>query len=104
MVTTGEMLWRPNKQYPLDHKLHPLHKCRGFRAMVLHDCEKILKDNAICFRGCTSTVHRAKDFDMVVKCTECDSQRRVSALPPGPGPQLPMLYPPSKEQGREKPQ
>lgn len=39
---------------------------------------------------------------MVVKFTECDGERHVTALHPGPVPQLPKPYPPLKEHGGEE--
>lgn len=76
----------PNKQCPIHHKPHPLW---------------VPEDNAICFRCCASTVHQAKNCDVVVKCAECDSERYVTALHPGPAPQLPKPYPPLTEHGGE---
>lgn len=49
----------PNKHCPIHHKPHPL---------------RVPEDNAICFCCCASTVHQAKNCDVVVKCTECDSE------------------------------
>lgn len=92
----------PDKQCPVHHRPHPLCKCRGFRAMLPDERKRVLKDNTICFRCCASTVHQAKNCDVVVKCTECDSEKHVTALHPGPAPQLPKLYPPLKENGGEE--
>ena len=43
----------------------------------------------MCFRCCASTNHMAKDCNAVIKCRECESERHVSALHPGPPPPLP---------------
>ncbi|KAJ8365140.1 hypothetical protein SKAU_G00139710 [Synaphobranchus kaupii] len=91
-----------SKQCPIHHKPHPLRKCRGFRVMLLDDRKKFLKDNSICFRCCASTTHQAKNCDMVVKCTECESERHLAALHPGPAPPFPKPFSPSKEHGGEQ--
>ncbi|XP_031749223.1 uncharacterized protein LOC101730954 [Xenopus tropicalis] len=74
------------KGCPIHHKPHPLYKCRGFRSKSLDERKTFLKQNNICYRCCASNAHLAKDCDKPVSCTECNSDRHVSALHPGPAP------------------
>ncbi|XP_031747764.1 uncharacterized protein LOC116406890 [Xenopus tropicalis] len=74
------------KGCPIHHKPHPLYKCRGFRGKSLDERKTLLKQNNICYRCCASNAHLAKDCDKPVSCTECNSDRHVSALHPGPAP------------------
>ncbi|XP_062422700.1 uncharacterized protein LOC119214058 [Pungitius pungitius] len=85
---------------PLHNKPHALKKCRGFRRMILDDRKKYLKENNICFRCCASTTHQAKFCETLIKCTECDSNKHLSALHPGPPPQSqPCFFRPSENGG-----
>nr|XP_054604550.1 uncharacterized protein LOC129165413 [Nothobranchius furzeri] len=84
------------KQCPIHQKPHPLKKCRGFRIMPLDDRKKLLRENKLCFRCLTSTSHQAKDCSVQIKCEECDSERHLAALHPGPAPQL-LKSPPSRQ-------
>lgn len=42
----------PNIHCPIHKRPHPLRKCKSFRAMLLEDRKKFLKDNSVCFRCC----------------------------------------------------
>ncbi|KAI4900717.1 hypothetical protein NFI96_009187 [Prochilodus magdalenae] len=76
----------PEKQCPLHNKPHPLRKCRGFRNKTLDERKAYLKEKHICFRCCASSTHVAKDCDKPVQCKECNSNKHLSALHPGPAP------------------
>lgn len=76
----------PADSCPMHNKPHPLAKCRGFRGKHLDERKAYLKENSICFRCCASTKHLAKDCKVAVKCKECNSDRHISALHPGPAP------------------
>ena len=76
----------PDKNCPIHNKPHPLFKCRTFRNKHLDDRKAFLKENSICYRCCASTRHLAKDCKLSVKCRECDSDKHISALHPGPAP------------------
>lgn len=76
----------PNKHCPIHNKPHPFFKCRAFRNKLLDERKSFLKDNSICYWCCASTKHMAKDCKVSVRCRECDSDRHVSALHPGPAP------------------
>lgn len=71
---------------PIHKKPHPLKRCRGFRAKTLEERKAFLKESGICFKCCSSTDHRAQDCKIVIQCKECDSNRHVTALHPGPAP------------------
>lgn len=77
----------PNKSCPIHAKPHPLKKCKAFRAKDLQDRKAFLKERGFCFKCCGSNSHVAKDCTAVVKCSECDSTKHVSAMHPGPPPQ-----------------
>lgn len=74
----------PDRECPIHRKPHPLKKCRAFRSKPIEERKAYLKDNHICFKCCGSTQHMAKDCKVPIKCAECDSERHVSALHPGP--------------------
>lgn len=74
----------PNKNCPIHAKPHPLKKCKAFRAKDLQDRKAFLKERGFCFKCCGSNSHVAKDCTAVVKCSECDSTKHVSAMHPGP--------------------
>lgn len=76
----------PGKHCPIHNKPHPLSKCRTFRSKHLDERKAYLKENSVCYRCCDSTQHVAKDCKLSVKCRECDSEKHVSALHPGPAP------------------
>lgn len=92
----------PGKICPIHKKPHALGKCKSFRAMLLEDRKKLLKENGICFRCCASTSHQAKNCEIVVKCAECESERHLTALHPGHAPHLPKPSGPYKEHGGEQ--
>ena len=92
----------PGRQCPIHHKPHPLNKCRGFREMPLENRKKILKEHYICYKCCASTKHVAKNCEVNVKCTECDSDRHQAALHPGPAPWLSKPPPPPSQHGGEE--
>ena len=67
------------------HKLsHPLSKCRAFRAMPLIERKNLLSQHRICFHCLATTNHLAKDCVTQVKCSECHSDKHVTALHAGP--------------------
>ncbi|XP_077320914.1 uncharacterized protein LOC143943186 [Lithobates pipiens] len=59
--SSGMQIEDPDKQCPLHNKPHPLRKCRSFRSKTIEERKSYLKDKRICFRGCGSTQHLAKD-------------------------------------------
>ncbi|KAK0143480.1 hypothetical protein N1851_018392 [Merluccius polli] len=75
-----------DRQCPIHNKPHPLRRCRGFRTKTLEERKTFLKESGICFRCCSSTNHLAKDCKMTIQCKECDSNKHVTALHPGPAP------------------
>lgn len=94
----------PGKNCPIHHKPHPLKKCRGFRAKTLEERKSFLRENGICYRCCASTSHLAKDCKVTPKCSECESDRHIAAMHPGPAPQTPKVPAPTstpeeKEEG-----
>lgn len=90
------------RRCPIHHKPHPLKRCRGFRIMLLEDRKKLLRDNNICYRCLASTSHQAKECTVTVKCEECNSEKHLAALHPGPEPQMPKPPPSPKEHGGEQ--
>lgn len=85
----------PGKNCPIHHKPHPLKKCRGFRAKTLEERKLFLRENGICYRCCASTSHLAKECKVTLKCSECESDRHISAMHAGPAPQTPKVPAPS---------
>uniref|UniRef100_A0A3P8VRI0 CCHC-type domain-containing protein n=1 Tax=Cynoglossus semilaevis TaxID=244447 RepID=A0A3P8VRI0_CYNSE len=51
---------------------------------TLEECKSYLRENYICYRCCGSTQHMARDCKMTVKCLECNSDKHIAALHPGP--------------------
>ncbi|XP_071226640.1 uncharacterized protein [Salvelinus alpinus] len=92
----------PDHHCPIHNKPHPLKKCRGFRYKTLDERKSYLKENGICFRCCGSTQHRAKDCKVSIKCSECDSDRHLAALHPGPAPSNTDTATAEKEHGGEQ--
>ncbi len=45
-----------------------------------------LREMSICFKCCASTNHVARDCRALIKFRECDSDRHVAAMHPGPAP------------------
>lgn len=74
----------PDRQCPIHKKPHPLKKCKLFRNKSLEERKSYLRDNRICYRCCGSTQHMAKDCKTTVKCLECNSDKHIAALHPGP--------------------
>ncbi|XP_063758693.1 uncharacterized protein LOC134877201 [Eleginops maclovinus] len=74
----------PDRQCPIHKKPHPLKKCKLFRNKTLEERKSYLRENYICYRCCGSTQHMAKDCKMTVKCSECSSDKHITALHPGP--------------------
>lgn len=91
-----------NKHCPIHRKPHPLRKCKSFRNMLLEDRKKFVKENHICFRCLASTTHQAKDCDVPVKCLECESEKHLAALHPGPPPKLFKTFSTPTEHGGEE--
>ncbi len=89
-----------NRQCPIHKKTHPLKRCRAFRAKSIKERKMFLKEHNICFRCCSSNDHVAKDCDVSMQCTECGSNKHVTALHSGPPPW--MLKVPNAEHGGEK--
>ena len=88
------------------HKLsHPLSKCRAFRAMPLADRRNLLSLHRICFHCLATTSHLAKDCTVQVKCSECHSDKHVSALhaglPSQPNPSQPAAAVDAHQHGGE---
>ncbi|XP_056400351.1 uncharacterized protein LOC130294492 [Hyla sarda] len=83
---TSKKVEEPDKICLIHNKPHPLRKCRSFRSKTLEERKAYLKDNHICFRCCSSIQHLAKDCTKTIKCTECNSDKHLSALHPGPPP------------------
>lgn len=75
------------KYCPLHKKPHLLSKCRSFRNKPLEERRAFLKEHHYCYNCCASTKHMAKDCKEMRKCTECLSDRHVSAMHPGPPPE-----------------
>ncbi|XP_025766921.1 uncharacterized protein LOC112848107 [Oreochromis niloticus] len=92
----------PEKLCPMHHKPHSLQKCRGFRKLLLEERKRFLKENNICFRCCASTTHQAKSCEATVKCGECDSDKHISALHPGPASRSDAVPTSSTENGGER--
>lgn len=90
-----------DRQCPIHKKPHTLKRSRGFRAKTLEEHKAFLKESGICFRCCSSSDHVAKDCKMSIQCKECDSNRHVTALNPGP-PTLTVKNPDSEHGGDEK--
>lgn len=59
---------------------------RSFRGKSLEERKLYLKENHICYRCCGSTRHLARDCKATIKCFECNSEKHISALHPGPPP------------------
>lgn len=74
----------PDKQCPLHRKPHPLRKCRSFCSKSLEERKAYLKEKNICFRCCGSTKHLAKNCTAKITGKECESDKHISALHPGP--------------------
>ncbi|XP_044136507.1 uncharacterized protein LOC122928083 [Bufo gargarizans] len=83
---TRKKVEESDKICPIHNKPHPLRKCRSFRSKTLEERKAYLKDNRICFRCCASIQHLAKDCTKTIQCTECNSDKHLSALHPGPPP------------------
>lgn len=74
----------PDRQCPIHRKPHPMKKCKLFRNKTLEERKSYLRENHICYRCCGSTQHMAKECKMAVKCFECNSDKHIAALHPGP--------------------
>ncbi|XP_063072405.1 uncharacterized protein LOC134463094 [Engraulis encrasicolus] len=91
----------PERQCPLHLKPHSLQVCRGFREMTIDERKRILQEKNICFKCCASNKHVARNCEVVIKCTECDSNRHPTALHPGPAPWSSTISPLPSENGGE---
>ena len=65
---------------PIHKANHSLNDCRTFQRMLIHDRKKFLKDKGICFRCCISSDHVAKDCEITLKCSHCDSRKHATAM------------------------
>lgn len=90
-----------DRECPLHKKPHSLRKCRGFRERPLAERRRFLVEHSICFKCCASATHQAKECKADTHCSECDSDRHIAALHPGPAPWAPSSRPPSAEHGGE---
>lgn len=97
----GKQVEDPKTLCPIHKKPHPFKKCKSFRAMLLDDRKKFLRDKYICFHCCASVSHQAKNCDVLVKRTECNSERHIAALHPGPAPRDSKPLSPPKVHGGE---
>lgn len=88
-----------SRQCPIHHKPHPLKRCRGFTTMLFEDRKSFIKGNNICYCCLVSTSHQAKYCNATIKCVECDSEKHLAALYPGPAPQMLRPFSSSKEHG-----
>ena len=68
----------PSKWCLIHKSLHPLNKCRAFKAKPYS--ESLLKEHRICFRCAASNTHLSKDCQATVKCDECQSEKHTTAL------------------------
>eukprot|EP00064_Thunnus_orientalis_P013881 superscaffoldBa00002325_g13922 len=93
----------PKKQCPIHRRPHPLIKCCAFRAKPLEEHKAFLREKIICFKCCSSTSHMAKNCESSVRCSECESDKHVCALHPGPTPQTKESDPSSEHGGEEDP-
>ena len=73
-----------NHQCPLHKKPYPLQKCSSFREKPLEKHQTYLKENGIYFRCCASITHLAKSCKFRIKCTECNSDKHITTVHPGP--------------------
>lgn len=89
------------RQCPIHRKPHPLKRCRAFRAKTMEERKAFLKESGVCFRCCASTDHMAKDCKAVIECKECQTDKHVTALHPGPAPWT-VKEPDSEHGGEEK--
>lgn len=90
-----------SRQCPIHKKPHPLKHCRGFRNKTIEERKEFLKEAGTCFRCCSSNKHLAKDCKVAVQCKECNSDRHITALHPGPAPWNSRI-PESENGGEEK--
>lgn len=63
----------------VQHKPHPLSKCRAFLAKPLDEKTKKLRQNRVCFLCIASCDHFAKDCKVKIACTECKSDKNLAA-------------------------
>ncbi len=94
---TSEKNVEPEKFCTMHNKPHPLHKCHTFSSKHLDERKAHLREMSICFKCCASTKHVARDCRALIKCRECDSDRHVAAMHPGPAP-LSVEVPESKRE------
>ena len=69
--------------------------------MLCLEPKRILKENGLCFKLCTSAGHLARDCKATVRCIECDSNRHHAAMHPGP-PQVSKQFTPPPDDGGEE--
>ncbi|XP_067279227.1 uncharacterized protein [Pseudorasbora parva] len=100
-VLSDKRVENPGKYCPIHNRPHPLKKCRTFRAKHIDERKSFLRENGICYRCCTSTSHLAKDCKVTVMCSECESNRHVTVMHPGPPCQVPKSPTPQTSYGAE---
>lgn len=83
-VLSDKKVENPGKYCPIHNRPHPLKKCRTFRAKPIEERKSFLRENGICYKCCMSTTHLAKDCKLTVKYSECESNRHVTVMHPGP--------------------
>eukprot|EP00079_Xenopus_tropicalis_P037650 XP_017951421.1 PREDICTED: uncharacterized protein LOC101733395 isoform X1 [Xenopus tropicalis] len=79
----------PNLSCPIHNKPHPLRKCCVFREKPFEERKTFLKDHYICYRCCASSEHFAKDCKAIIKFSECNSDKHVTANHSRPSRQAP---------------
>ncbi|XP_056430806.1 uncharacterized protein LOC130369492 [Hyla sarda] len=92
----------PDRLCPLHKKPHPLNKCKGFKSKPIKERLAFLRQNGICFKCCESTKHIAKDCKIQANCSECGSDRHISALHPNTLHQPLEVTETPKDEGREQ--
>ena len=81
-ITVNKIAISDPKPSPLS--LDPLQKCRIFRSKSLGERKQLLAQHKVCFRCVATCAHLAKNCKTPIKCTECHSDKHVSALHPDP--------------------
>ena len=77
----------PMKWCVFHEKPHPLAKCRAFRSKPIEERKNLLRKNRICYRCVASMSHLAKDCHCTIKCSECQSEKHLTAMHAGKPPE-----------------